>query len=413
MGIVHHGALAPADVLHEVTQAEGHITTICFKTGPPRLIGVELEWTVHHAGVPETQLDLRTLRRALGAHTPASMSPPDPPLPLPAGAMVTVEPGGQVEISSAPAGTLAALHAAVTADIDHLTGLLGAAGLVLGRHGIDPHRPPRRLLHTQRYAAMERRFDRRGPHGRTMMCSTAGLQICLDAGTAEQLGNRFATLSALGPVLSAVFANSRRHAGRHTGWASSRMASWLGIDPARTRPVDCTGDPALNWARYALAAPLLCARPGDDGWEPPAGITFADWIAGDFGRRPTVDDLDHHLSTLFPPVRPRGYLEVRYLDTQPGDEWIAPAAVLASLLADDATTDAAGAAAAAVADRWLPAARSGLADPALYAAAVAVLDLACRGLHRTGLPAHTADRVTDIIDRRLQHRAGRAEGRTR
>ena len=71
-------------------------------------------------------------------------------------------------------------------------------------------------------------------------------------------------------------------------------------------------------------------------------MTFADWIAagaGDHGPAPTYDDLDYHLTTLFPVVRPRGYLEVRYLDQQPGDGWIAPLALLAALLSTPATID--------------------------------------------------------------------------
>jgi len=409
---VRHAAQLDTSVLGDATQAEDHITGICFKTGPPRRVGVELEFTVHHAGSPGTYLDPPTLRRALGAHSPATLHPAnsDPPVPLPGGGLVTVEPGGQVEISSAPADSLAELHAAVTADLTYLTGLLAAAGLTLGEHGIDPYRSPRRLLDSPRYAAMERTFDRRGPHGRTMMSSTAGLQFCLDAGTEDQVGARFATVSALGPVLVAVFANSRWHAGRDTGWASRRMGAWLGIDPDRTRPLDPYADAAAGWAAYALAAPLLCVRRDGDRWDPPPGVTFADWIAGALPGKPTIDDLDYHLSTLFPPVRPRGYLEIRYLDTQPGDEWIAPAAVLTSLLADDRSAAAALSRAAPVADRWRPAARDGLADPALRSAAGEILELALAGLERTGLPAATRDRVTDIVDRRLHRYTDRAEG---
>jgi glutamate--cysteine ligase len=406
----HRTTVYGGDVLGDVAQAEDHITGICFKTGPPRRIGAELEFTVHRSGSPGAYLDPPTLRRALGVHTPASLHPPDPPVPLPGGGLVTVEPGGQIEISSAPADSLPDLHAAVTADLTYLTELLAAAGLVLGEHGIDPHRAPRRLLDTPRYAAMERTFDRRGSHGRTMMSSTAGLQLCVDAGTEDQLPIRFATVSALGPVLTAVFANSRWHAGRDTGWASRRMGVWLGIDPHRTRALKPVPHVAANWAAYALAAPLLCVRRDGGRWDPPPGVTFADWIAGALPQPPTTDDLDYHLSTLFPPVRPRGYLEIRYLDAQPGGEWIAPAAVLASLLADDVTTAAALALAGPVAGRWLPAARAGLADPGLRAAAVEILDLARRGMDRVGLPPGTRDRVTDIVDRRLHRHTDRAGG---
>jgi glutamate--cysteine ligase len=127
-----------------------------------------------------------------------------------------------------------------------------------------------------------------------------------------------------------------------------------------------------------------------------------DWINGALPRPPTLDDLDYHLSTLFPPVRPRGYLEVRYLDTQRGPDWIAPVAVLSCLLADDPTTQAALELAAPTADRWLPAARAGLADRELRRTAVAVLDLACRRLDRTDLPSAVRRQVIDIVQRRLR-----------
>jgi glutamate--cysteine ligase len=383
-------------VLNELAQAEGHIHAVCFKTGPPRHIGVELEWTLHHAGDTARPLDLNHIQTALGPYAPDS---PGPPVLLPGGGRITLEPGGQVEISSAPADDLPALHAATSADISELSDRLAAHGLELGDQGIDPHRPPRRLLTSQRYASMERAFDSHGPSGRTMMGSTAGLQVCVDAG---EDASRWTALTMIGPALVAAFATSRWHAGRDTGWASARMKAWLGIDPGRTRPVSLAGDPATTWARYALNASVLAVRRDDGPWDrPPPGLTFAGWIAGGWPRPPTVADLDYHLSTLFPPVRPRGYLEVRYLDTQPGEEWIAPAAVVAALLSTPAVTGQAIALAAETADRWADAARLGLDDPCLRRAAAGLFDLAAGNLDRTGLPAEIRDQVTEITERRL------------
>ncbi|MET8150512.1 ergothioneine biosynthesis glutamate--cysteine ligase EgtA [Actinoplanes sp. NPDC049668] len=390
------------DTLQHVAQAAEHISGICFKTGPPSRIGVELEWTVHRDGAPAAYVEAAELRTALGIHAPPALGSTHPGEPLPGGGTVTVEPGGQVEISSAPAGSLTELHEALSTDQARLAALLARSGLVLGESGLDPHRPPRRILHTPRYAAMQRRFDATGRHGHTMMCSTAGLQVCLDAGTEDRLRVRWDALHEVGPALLAAFATSGRHAGRDTGWASARMATWYGIDPRRTRPVDDPGDPATGWVRYALDAPLLCVRRDAGRWDVPPEVTFADWIGGALPGPPVVGDLDYHLSTLFPPVRPRGYLEVRYLDAQPGGEWIAPVAVLAALVADDAITDAARAAAAPTAGRWVPAARHGLADPAVRACATELLDLACRHLDRTGLPPAVRDVVTGIVERRLR-----------
>ncbi|MEV6597284.1 ergothioneine biosynthesis glutamate--cysteine ligase EgtA [Actinoplanes sp. NPDC051346] len=392
-------------VLRRLSDAADHVSGICFKTGPPRRVGVELEWTTHRADLPAAPLRTTDLSRALGPHAPAALGNTEP-LPLPGGGTVTCEPGGQLEISSAPAGSLAALHAEVTADQDRVVDLLAACGIVLGERGLDPHRPPVRILDTPRYAAMQHAFDRTGtPSGRTMMCSTAGLQVCLDAGTEARLPARWGAVHDLGPPLLATFATSRMHAGRDTGWVSGRMATWLGIDRRRSGPVPPSAprsaDPTDGWIRYVLAAPVLCVRRGHGCWDTPDGVTFADWIGGALHRPPTVDDLDYHLSTLFPPVRPRGYLEVRYLDAQPGREWIAPVAVLCALLADDAVADQARDLAGPAAGRWREAARDGLADPVTGACAANLLDLACRGLDRTGLPGPVRDLVADIVDRRL------------
>ncbi len=391
----------PGAVLRSVDEAEAYVAKICFKTGPPGPVGVELEWTLHHADDPTRTVDVALLRTALGPHAPRSVTPDSPQLPLPGGGRVTVEPGGQVELSTPPYASLGALRAGTDADLAHLTGLLAGSGLALGGSGIDPHRDPRQLLHTPRYDAMARAFARHNGHGRVMMTSTAGLQVCPEAGPADRVGARWTAVHALGPPLVAAFANSGRHAGRETGWASARMRTWLHMDQARCGPVPHAGDPAAAWARYALAAPLLMVRRPDRSWDAPRGVTFADWLAGALPTPPTVDDLTYHLSTLFPPVRPRGYLEVRYLDTQPPGEWFVPVAVLTALLADDATVDAAVDRCAPVVDRWLPAARDGLADRAVAGAARDVLDLALRRLDRTGLDPATRDEVTAVVDRRV------------
>ena len=398
MATLAHGQAADTTRrLRTQEEVEAHIRAICFKTGPPNLVGAELEWTVHHTGTPSAPLDAAIMRQALGRHTPALLDPGRPPDPLPSGALLTIEPGGQLEISSAPAHSLADLHAAVTTDLGHLTDLLGAAGLTLGEHGLDPHREPRRLLDTPRYAAMERAYDVRGPHGRTMMCSTAGLQVCLDAGEPGELPLRWAAVQALGPPLIATFATSATAA-----HASARMATWWGMDPRITHPL--TGppdDPAAAWVRYALAAPLTCVRRDDGRWDPPPGATLADWLAGALPEPPTADDVEYHLSTLFPPVRPRGYLEVRYLDAQPGADWIVPVAMLIALLADRATTEAALELARPVAGRWVPAHRAGLADRPLRRAAAGLAALAAGRLAATGLAAPVTEHVIDTVDRRL------------
>ncbi|WP_224390035.1 ergothioneine biosynthesis glutamate--cysteine ligase EgtA [Pseudonocardia sp. ICBG1293] len=399
-------------VLRTVGEAEAYVASVCFKHGPPALVGVETEWMLHRPADPAAPVDLDALRAALGPHTPASLDPASHATPLPGGGTVTVEPGGQVEISSAPAASLTALVDDLTGDAAHLHHLLARHGLHPHARAADPVRPARRLLDLPRYAAMECVFDGVGPHGRSGMCSTSAVQVSLDAGPADRIAERWAVLHELGPVLLAAFANSPVQHGRRTGWKSSRQACWLSLDPVRTAPPPAPTpgtDPAALWARRVLATPLLCVR-GTGSWAVPAGVTFADWVSGlarggVLDRPPTQADLDYHVSTLFPPVRPQGYLEVRYVDGQPGQDWALPAAVLLALTTDT-VVDRVRAACEPVRDAWVAAARDGLDHPGLAAAAAEVFPLAHEVLGAGPHPLTTApgpllDRLREVTEQRV------------
>jgi glutamate--cysteine ligase len=392
--------------LRERVEAEAYVASVCFKHGPPRLTGVELEWTVHHVTDPPRELTAELLVQALGQHTPPTLRDDSKHISLPGGSPLSAEPGGQVEISAQPKESLTALHATVTADTRYLAGLLATEGLQLGSSAIDPHRTPRRVLDTPRYAAMEQAFRPLGTDGITMMCSTAGFQLCVDAGERESLATRWAAVHLLGPPLAALFANSPRMLGRDTGWVSNRLRAVLGTDPTRTYPSKIDGDPAAGWAQRVLDTPLLCVRREGRRWEAPRGVTFADWINGALDRAPTVGDLEYHLSTMFPPVRAQGYLEIRYIDAQPGDHWLSPAALLVALLASPARLDAVIDVCTPVADRWLTAARDGLGDTAIAKAATQVVEIGLAGLDDTGLPADLVDQVISDIERRLHDGRG-------
>jgi glutamate--cysteine ligase len=335
---------------------------------------------------------------------------------LPSSALLTTEPGGQLELSSQPADSLAELVDVTVTDLAALRGALAADGLELAGIGLDPVRPPRRVLDLPRYAAMEAFFDRGGPWGRQMMCGTASVQVCLDAGDDSDgpcgYRWRWRLLHAAGPVLVAAFANSPLREGRPTGWVSSRQQIWIRMDPRRTRPPGLAGDLRAAWAAYALDADLMCVRnPGSADWSAPPGLTLRDWVRAGLRtnghgqpRRPTTGDLDYHLSTLFPPVRPRGHFELRMIDAQPGDGWIVPLAVTAGLLSDAAAGEAAlaavaplwngampglggGRADAAALEPWVRAARSGPADPAISRASRECFAVARQALDRMAVPA--------------------------
>src|SRR2546421_4589301 len=91
-----------ATPLHDRAAAEAYVASVCFKHGPPALVGVELEWTVHDARDPRQPLEVQRLAEALGPYAPTTVNPSSPNDPLPGASTVTVEPGGQVEISASP-----------------------------------------------------------------------------------------------------------------------------------------------------------------------------------------------------------------------------------------------------------------------------------------------------------------------
>src|ERR1700722_2283889 len=150
-------------------EAESLIGAICFKTGPPGVVGAELEWLVADALNPALPVPFEKVRELL-----ADLSGPGI---MPGSGALTLEPGGQVELSTAPASNLAECVAATTGDMNVLRQAFESAGLTLTGHGLDLQRSLTRVLELPRYAAMEEFFDRRGPWGRLMMSSTASVQV--------------------------------------------------------------------------------------------------------------------------------------------------------------------------------------------------------------------------------------------
>src|ERR1700733_3401814 len=185
-------------------EAEAQAHGIAFKTGPPGQVGVELEWLVCDGRDPALPVDQRRVAAALARL--------DEPGALPGRGRLTTEPGGQVELSSAPASGLGGCVAAPQSAAAAARQAIAPEGLSLAGHGLDPIRPPRRVLDLPRYAAMEEFFDRSGPWGRQMMCNTASVQVCLDAGQDTPVTGgyrwRWRLAHQIGPVLVAAFANS-------------------------------------------------------------------------------------------------------------------------------------------------------------------------------------------------------------
>jgi glutamate--cysteine ligase len=390
-------ALTPPEV-------EALVRGICFKTGPPRNVGVEVEWLVHELRTPQLPVTPERLEAAYAALRT-----------VPLRSALTIEPGGQLELSSPPAASLMECIGTVSADLDAVRSALAGHELGLVGIGHDPWHPPRRFLHERRYDAMETCLDRTGPAGRRMMCTSASVQVCLDAGYEEPgplgHGRRWWLAHQLGAVLVAAFANSPLAGREPTGWRSTRQLLWLEIGPGHAGAPPLDGDPRRAWARHVLDAPVMCIR-GDDGpWDVPEGLTFREWTRSGAPRPPTREDLDYHITTLFPPVRPRGFLELRMIDAQPGDDgWIVPLAVTTALFDDPQAAETAYRTVKPLAERadslpaphnplWIDAARYGLADPELHEAAVTCFTAALEALPRLGATTQVTDAVAAYLDR--------------
>ncbi len=299
--------------------------------------------------------------------------------PMPSGSSVTLEPGGQVELSTAPAPDVATSVAALQADREVLRVGLAAAGFGAAPLGADPARPVRRVNPNARYVAMETHFAALGcaAPGKAMMSATAALQVNLDAGPATGWGQRLGLIRELGPVLVAISACSPYLAGEASGWRSMRQQAWHGIDHSRSDPVS-GDDPTSAWATYALQAPVMLVRDGALATPVTTRVPFAAWLDGSapLSRRPTLPDLDYHLTTLFPPVRPRGYVEIRCLDALPDRWWPAVVALTVTLIDDPVAAERAAQLCEPVRDARAAAARDGLDDAALRRAALGCVEAA-------------------------------------
>lgn len=219
---------------------------------------------------------------------------------------VGFEPGGQLELSLPPVAGPAELTRQLGAVLTETRADCRRSGVDLHAVPVDPRGPggvPLQLR-SPRYLAMQRHFDTIGPAGRRMMRATASTQLCLDWWPGAAGAEQWRLLHLAAPFLAAAFARS-------TG-PDGRLATWLAVDPARTGFDDRLlqgEDPVGAYAAFAAGATVFT----------------------------TPGDVEEHLSTLFPPVRPRGrYLEVRFLDVQEVDGVERAALALARLLYDDA-----------------------------------------------------------------------------
>ena len=321
---------------------------------------------------------------------PREASGPKPLIELAGGGRITFEPGGQLEYS----GPACPTAEAAGRDLREVMGRLRRAGkaeeIYLADRGIvDPASavPLDLQLSHIRYRALEARFKKVGPWGRVMMCRTASMQLNLDFGPASGAIERLQLCHLLVPVLGGAFANSPLVLPDGSRAASGRLWIWRRTDPTRSGFVlpRYGESPVDAYFRFALGAPVVLYRKGRD-YAPGDGRPFAEWLDDEECDGPTPDDWAVHLTTLFPHVRPRGWLELRFIDTPREEWWDVPIVVVAALIYDPVARRRATELLAPLAQRLEEvteaAALRGVSDPEIGDRAEALLELAIRATER-------------------------------
>jgi glutamate--cysteine ligase len=258
------------------------------------------------------------------------------------GGAISLEPGGQFELSGAP---LDDAHATADELDRHLTVArsvaepLGIGFLALGMS------PKWSLAETpimpkHRYAIMARYMPKVGTRGLDMMFRTATVQVNLDFMSEKDMVAKMRVGLALQPAITALFANSPFTDRKLNGLLSARSEIWRHTDGARTGMLSFVFEPGMGFERYvdyALDVPLYFLKRGGN-YQDVAGASFRDLLAGRLkeapGERATIADWANHLSTIFPEVRLKRYLEMRGADVGPPERIVAFAALMAGLYYD-------------------------------------------------------------------------------
>lgn len=359
----------------------------CFVPDGGDRLGIEVEWLVIDGDDPTRSVSAAETRAAAEG-------------PLPDGGVVTVEPGGQLELSAVSHDSLVGALDALDHEESVLRDRCARAGLELLEIGLEPVREPPNTLDLPRYRAIESVFSATGPSPMLMATGSASVQVNVDVGAEPADAWRLAGL--LGPVLCATFANSPFRRGAASGWKSTRQLLWSTVPGGRGAPVPTWSPDA--WVERVLDSDVLYVQSGDDAEICPPGFTFRRWLAeGHDAGYPDADDLDVHLTTLFPPVRPRGWLELRMIDALPARARRVAVASAFTLLTTPALRDAVARACLPVAGRWAAAAEHGLGDPALATAARTCLDLAAEALADSDDGRPLAAECEAWIDSHVRH----------
>jgi glutamate--cysteine ligase len=262
---------------------------------------------------------------------------------------ISLEPAGQLELSGAP---LENLHQTCAETGRHLEqvkyvgDMLGMGFLGLGMWP-DKTRAELPIMPKGRYDIMLRHMPRVGSMGLDMMLRTCTIQTNLDYASEAGMAKMFRTSLALQPLATALFANSPFTEGKPNGFLSYRSHIWSDTDPARTGMLPFVFEDGFGYERYAdyaLDVPMYFVfREGR--YIDASGLSFRDFLAGRLsvlpGEKPTEKDWEDHLSTAFPEVRLKSFLEMRGADGGPWGRICALPALWVGLLYDGTALDAA------------------------------------------------------------------------
>lgn len=265
------------------------------------------------------------------------------------GANISLEPGGQLELSGAPLETI---HETCDEVNDHLAQVkavadeigVGFIGLGAAPHWTHDEMP---MMPKGRYRLMTEYMGRVGTHGTQMMYRTCCVQVNLDFASEADMVQKLRVALALQPVATALFANSPFFEGRLNGHKSWRSRIWRDLDPDRTGMLPFVFEDGFGferWADYALDVPMYFVY-RDGEYVDARGQSFRDFMAGKLpalpGETPTLSDWADHLTTLFPEARIKKFIEMRGADGGPWRRLCALPALWVGLTYDQAALDAA------------------------------------------------------------------------
>lgn len=256
------------------------------------------------------------------------------------GASITLEPGGQMELSGAPLATIREICAEFTEHVTHVKEVCSDLGIAWLGLGEDPFHAVAEIpeVPKERYAIMRSYLPGRGPMALDMMHATATVQANFDFADEADMVRKLRTATAISPVVSALFANSTVSEGRANGFASHRVEIWRFTDPDRCGVPDVFFSPDFGYrayAEWALDVPMFFLV-RDSRYLPADGATFRQFLRdGLHGHRATLEDWEVHLTTVFPEVRLKRYIEVRGADAVPPRLTCALPALWKGILYDD------------------------------------------------------------------------------